>query len=103
MGRMGETCGAVTGAFMVIGLRYGKIKSEDEQTKEKAYSLVREFVEKFKSRNGSVLCRELLGYDISVPEGMKLAIDKNLSAILCPKFIQDAAEIVEEILELHGH
>jgi hypothetical protein len=34
---------------------------------------------------------------------MKLAIDKNLSAILCPKFIQDAAEIVEEILELPGH
>jgi C_GCAxxG_C_C family probable redox protein len=65
MGRMGETCGAVTGAFMIIGLRHGKIKSEDEQTKEKAYSLVREFVEKFKSRNGSVLCRELLGCDIS--------------------------------------
>lgn len=103
MGRMGETCGAVTGAFMVIGLKYGKIKSEDEQTKEKAYSLVGEFVEKFKSRNGSVLCRELLGCDISAPEGMKLAIDKNLSAILCPKFIQDAAEIVEEILELPGH
>jgi C_GCAxxG_C_C family probable redox protein len=33
MGRMGETCGAVTGAFMVIGLKYGKTRVEDEETK----------------------------------------------------------------------
>lgn len=99
MGRMGETCGAVTGAFMVIGLKYGKTRVEDEQTKEKAYSLVKEFVDKFKSRNGSIICRELLGCDISTPEGMKLAKEKNLITTLCPKLVQDAAEIIEQILE----
>ena len=99
MGRMAETCGAVTGAFMVIGLKYGKTRVEDEQTKEKAYSLVKEFVDKFKSRNGSIICRELLGCDISTPKGMTLAKEKKLIATLCPKFVQDAAEIIEQILE----
>jgi len=99
MARIGETCGAVTGAFMVIGLKYGKTKVEDEQTKEKTYSLVREFVDRFKFRNGSIVCRELLGCDISTPEGRDLAKEKNLFATLCPKFVQDAAEIIEQILE----
>lgn len=97
---MGETCGVVTGAFMVIGLKYGKTRFEDEQTKEKVYSLVKELVDKFKSRNGSIICRELLGCDISTPEGMKLAKEKNLFTTLCPKLVQDAAEIIEQIFKL---
>ncbi|GAI06412.1 unnamed protein product [marine sediment metagenome] len=99
MARMGETCGAVTGAFMVIGLKYGNARVEDKQAKERAYSLVREFVDRFKSRNGSIVCRELLGYDISTPEGMKLIKEKKLTTTLCPKFVQDAAEIIAQILE----
>ena len=99
IGHMGETCGAVTGVIMVIGLKYGKTRAEDEQIEEKAYSLIQEFVEKFNSRNGSIICRELLGYDISTPEGMKLAKEKNLFITICPKLVQDAAEIIEQILE----
>ncbi len=99
MGRMGEVCGAVTGAFMVIGLKYGKTKAEDEETKEKCYSLVKEFVYKFKERNGSILCRELLGYDINTPEGLELIKRENLFSTRCPKFVQDSAEIIEEILK----
>jgi len=99
MSRMGETCGAVTGAFMVIGLKYGKTRVEDEWTKDETYRLVKEFVERFKSRNGSIICRELLGCDISTPEEMKLAEEKKLVTTLCPKFVQDAAEIIEQILE----
>ncbi|TKY91488.1 MAG: C_GCAxxG_C_C family protein [Candidatus Methanomarinus sp.] len=99
IGHMGETCGAVTGVIMVIGLKYGKTRAEDEQIEEKAYSLIQEFVDKFNSRNGSIICRELLGYDISTPEGMKLAKEKNLFITICPKLVQDAAEIIEQILE----
>jgi C_GCAxxG_C_C family probable redox protein len=98
MGRMGETCGAVTGAFMIIGLKYGKTRADDEQSKEKAYAIVQEFVKKFKARNGSILCRELLGCDLNTPEGKKLIEEKHLTTTLCPKYVQDAAEIIEEIL-----
>jgi C_GCAxxG_C_C family probable redox protein len=99
MGHIGETCGAVTGAFMIIGLKYGKTRVEDEQTREKAHSLVKEFVQEFKSRNGSIICRELIDCDISTPEGLKLAEEKGLFSTRCPEFVRDAAEIIEQILK----
>ncbi len=98
MGRMCETCGAVTGAFMVIGLKYGKVKPEDEPSKEKAYALVKEFAKDFKARNGSIVCRELLGCDMGTPEGMRFAKAHRLTSTKCPKYVKDAAEIVERLL-----
>jgi C_GCAxxG_C_C family probable redox protein len=98
MGRMCETCGAVTGAIMVIGLKYGKVKVEDEPTKEKAYALARELAKEFKARNGSIACRELLGCDMGTPEGARYAKDHKLHSTVCPKFVRDAAEIVERLL-----
>ena len=98
MGGMAETCGAVTGAFMVIGLKYAKIKPEDEQATERTNRLVKEFVNRFKSRNGSIICKELVDCDVSTPDGMKTAKEKGVFDNLCPKFVQDAAEIVEQIL-----
>jgi C_GCAxxG_C_C family probable redox protein len=83
---------------MVIGLKYGKTRADDEQTKEKAYALFQNFVQEFKTRNGSIVCRELLGCDISTPKGKKLAEEKQLFTLLCPQFVQDAATIIEEIL-----
>ncbi len=99
MGCLGQTCGAATGAFMVIGLEYGKTQAEDEQTKEKAYSLVQEFIAEFQARNGSIVCNELLDCDISVPEEKMLAAEKGLFTTLCPKLVRDAAEIIEQMLE----
>ena len=98
MARLGETCGAVTGAFLVFGLKYGRIYPEDEKAKEKTYSLVREFVEKFKSRNDTIKCNDLLGYKIDTPEGHQQAKEKGLFDTVCPKFVKDAAEILEEML-----
>jgi len=98
MGRMGEICGAVTGALMVIGLKHGITIADDEQSQEKTYSLVNEFVNRFKSRTGSIVCRELLGCDISTAEGMNTAKEKGLFTTLCPKYVRDAAETLEQIL-----
>jgi C_GCAxxG_C_C family probable redox protein len=98
MGRRGETCGAVTGAFMAIGLKYGKARAEDEGARDKTYELVREFVNRFQSSHGSIICRDLLGCDLSNPEGLKTASEKGLFDTLCPQLVQDATEILEEIL-----
>jgi C_GCAxxG_C_C family probable redox protein len=98
MARMGGTCGAVTGAFMTIGLKYGKVKAEDEGAREQTYELVKEFVTRFKSRHGSIVCRELLGYDLSTAEGREEAHHKGLFDTLCPQLVRDATEIVEQIL-----
>jgi C_GCAxxG_C_C family probable redox protein len=98
MGCMAEICGAVTGAYMVIGLKYGRSDVLDLSAKEKTYKLVREFSEKFKSRNGSIVCKELLGMDISTAAGMKAAQKRNIHGTCCREFVSDAAEIIEEIL-----
>jgi C_GCAxxG_C_C family probable redox protein len=98
MGRMGEICGAVTGAFMVIGLKYGRTQVADTKSHEKTNRLVKEFVGRFKSLNGSIVCRELLGCDLSTPDGLKTFVDKKLRDTLCNKFVRDAAEIVEQLL-----
>jgi C_GCAxxG_C_C family probable redox protein len=98
MGGMGKTCGAVTGAFMVIGLKYGRAEIADAPAKEKTYKLVREFSKKFRIRNGSIVCNELLGFAISTPEGSNEARRRNIHQTCCPKFVKDAAEILEEIL-----
>ena len=98
MGRMGEICGAVTGAFMVIGLKYGRIAVTDTKSHEKTNRLVKEFVGRFKSLNGSIVCRELLGCDLSTPDGQKTFVDRKLRDTLCAKFVRDAAEIVQQLL-----
>jgi C_GCAxxG_C_C family probable redox protein len=98
MARMGEQCGAVTGAFMVIGLKYGKVKAGDEAARERTYGLAREFVTRFSARHGSIRCRELLGYDLSDPEERKGAHQKGLFDTLCPQLVRDATEILEELL-----
>jgi C_GCAxxG_C_C family probable redox protein len=95
MGRMGHACGAVTGAFMALGLKYGGL---DPKAKEKTYELVREFASRFKDRHGSLNCNDLLACDISTPEGRERIKQQRLHSTLCPQFVRDAAEILEELL-----
>jgi C_GCAxxG_C_C family probable redox protein len=98
MGRMAQTCGAVTGAFMVLGLKYGNADKHDKEAKERVYGLVREFVHRFESRNSSIVCRELLGCDISKPEGVMVAKENGLFTSVCPKMVREAAEILDEMI-----
>jgi C_GCAxxG_C_C family probable redox protein len=98
MGRTGETCGAVTGAFMVLGLKYEIMNISGTEKKELAYQKVKEFVKEFKARNNSILCKDLLGLDIGSEEGQKIFNEKDLHHNFCPKFVKDAAEILEKIL-----
>lgn len=97
MGLMGETCGAVTGAFMIIGLKYGATGAENRESKIKTYELVKKFTERFKARNDSIICRELICFDIGSKKDLNP--DAWLTIIeRCPEYITDAAEILEEIL-----
>jgi C_GCAxxG_C_C family probable redox protein len=97
MGRLAETCGAVTGAFMVLGLKFGS-PTTDKQAKEAIYALVREFAARFKECHGSLLCRDLLGCNLNTPEGVALAQEKKLFSTVCPPCVETAATILEEML-----
>ena len=95
---LGGPCGAVTGGMMVIGLKYGKDKPDDEAAKEKTYRLVREFVHRFEQRHETTLCRGLIKADISTPEGLTAARNKGLFTTTCPPFVRSAVEILQELL-----
>jgi C_GCAxxG_C_C family probable redox protein len=98
MGRLGETCGAVTGAIMVIGLASGWVSAGDGDAKEQTFTLIRKLVDEFTARNGTVRCKDLIDCDISTTEGLELARRQDVFMTRCPKFVQDAAEILEELL-----
>jgi len=98
MASLGKTCGAVTGAMLAIGLKYGRTRPEDEAAKQKTYGLVRELLQRFEARHGSIVCRDLIGVDLSAPDGHKLGAERGVFENLCPGFVADAAQILEEIL-----
>jgi C_GCAxxG_C_C family probable redox protein len=98
MAGLALTCGAVTGALMVIGALHGRTEANDTAAKEKTYELSREFIRRFTEHYGSIECRALLGVDISTPEGRQRASEENLTDTLCTTFVRSAAEIIEEIL-----
>lgn len=62
--RIGEVCGAVTGALMVIGSREGQYLAEDQQAKARCAELTRHFLDEYAQRKGTLLCRDILGYDV---------------------------------------
>lgn len=95
-----ETCGAVTGALMAIGLKFGKGENGSQEEKEKTYDISRLFIEEFKRSHGTICCRELMNdLDMSTPEGMTEIMGKDLFRLKCTKHIQTAVEIVEKIME----
>jgi C_GCAxxG_C_C family probable redox protein len=98
MGRMAGTCGAVTGAMMAIGLKHGGADVKDTEAREKTYELVRQFADEFRTKHGSLDCRDLLGCDISTAEGREQAHQRDTRETVCPQLVRDAAEVLEKVL-----
>lgn len=100
MGRQQLTCGAVTGAMIALGLKYGKGIGGTEEQKQLTYAKTRELFGQFKKLHGSVNCRELLnGLDLNDPEDHKKIIEQKLFDVKCEKYVADSVIILEKILE----
>jgi C_GCAxxG_C_C family probable redox protein len=98
MGRMGEVCGAVTGAYMVLGMHTWQASEVNPEEKNKVSERIRAFTDTFKQRHGSIICRDLIGCNIGTPEGYQEARDKGLFVSVCRPLVEDAAAILEEML-----
>jgi C_GCAxxG_C_C family probable redox protein len=99
MGRQQLTCGAVTGALMVLGLKYGKGIDDPEEKKQLTYSKTREFFEEFIKIHGSTNCRDLLdGLDMSDPVDHEKIMERKLFDIKCEKYVADTVSITEKLL-----
>jgi C_GCAxxG_C_C family probable redox protein len=101
MGRMGDVCGALTGGYMVLGLKYSKLNADGSKSQpdsEITYAKVVELTRRFRELNDSIQCRDLTGLDLSKPEAREYAHEHNIFTGRCNGYIKDAVEILEELL-----
>ncbi len=99
MGRLREVCGTVSGALLVLGLLQGYDDPGDMEAKKNHYHLVQDFAARFKEKNGTIICRELLK-DTKVkagnePEGRT---PEFYASRPCLRLVEEAADILEEML-----
>jgi C_GCAxxG_C_C family probable redox protein len=99
VGRCGSVCGAFTGGVMALGIKYGTNEPSLEK-RLKAYELSQNFFKRFERQHGSVLCRELIGYDLSIPEELEEARKAKVFEEKCINFVR---KTVETLLELSEH
>jgi len=94
--RMQETCGAVTGSVMVIGLYIAEKIIEAGERKEKTYEMINAFTDRFRKKNGFVNCRDLLNCDVNTEEGRFYYDVNELHDKVCLKCVKDAVEILDD-------
>ena len=96
-------CGAITGAIMAIGLKYGRGMNEPREVQEKTFRIVNEFIEKFVAKHGTTECKELIGYDLTNPRERVMALENGVYDTICPKFVKNAVELLEVLLDNGNH
>ena len=101
MGRTGKTCGAVTGAYMVLGLSQRINENNPRESIERAYKSVEEFNREFEKAFGSIVCRELIKYDLNSPDQLIEARNKRVFSTMCPNFVGGAVDILEKLLAIY--
>lgn len=95
---LGETCGAVVGAMIVLGLKYGHHDVEHMEQKDIMNAKRAEFLQKFQEKYGVCNCKGLLKHDISNPEEMQQILDEGLLFDFCPEVVKDSIDILKNIL-----
>jgi C_GCAxxG_C_C family probable redox protein len=99
MGRKEEVCGAVTGGIIVIGAKHGRGEHDDRTATELTYLKTRELMDRFSEKRGTFICRELLdGCELTTEEGQRQFKEKDLLNRTCKLCVQDAADILEDII-----
>ena len=95
----GSLCGAVTGALMAIGYKFGNTVSGDMATKGACLAKRGEFYERFQKEFGSLTCPELLNLDLRKPEDMETAKKRGLFETFCPKVCKFAIITATDIIK----
>jgi C_GCAxxG_C_C family probable redox protein len=98
MGRRQQTCGAITGGIMVIGMKYGRDAGRTDRDKEKTYQVVVDFMHEFEKRHATTECRDLLGCDLTTVEGKKHSEASHLHSTVCVECVKDAVTILDGLL-----
>ena len=97
--RKGEVCGACTGALMALGMKFGMSEIGDLKKQQIADGYARRFLDEFAKQNGSYLCRDLLKRNLASDEERQKAREEGLFASVCPKMIESAVRISEQMMQ----
>jgi len=96
IGRKQGICGAVSGAIIVLGAKYGRKENESTEKTETTYSKAQEFIDEFTKEKGTIICSKLLGCNLSTENGRKLFQEKNLKREICFKCVELACNILQK-------
>jgi len=99
MGRLQKTCGAVSGAYMVIGLYAGTKSVNNAERKEMAYTKIQEFTKRFEEKKESTICGDLIKCDLKTEEGKEYFEDNHLKERVCEKCIQLSLSILDDLMD----
>lgn len=100
MGRLQRTCGAVTGAFMVISLHTANTTSDHDECSERVRESIQDFHQRFIARHGNSDCRDLLGYDINTDAGRKRIEKERQKEKVCVPCVESAIAILNDLLNI---
>ena len=96
-GKLREVCGAVSGMTLVTGYLKGYSDPADYESKKEVYALIQKMCAEFEARQGSIICRELLGLkkgeDLGEPS---VRTEEYYRSRPCIGACRTAAEIVEK-------
>ncbi|WP_297098784.1 C-GCAxxG-C-C family protein [uncultured Draconibacterium sp.] len=97
MGRLQETCGAVSAAYMIFGL--ANADSVDNPDKvAKTYAMVQEFHKRFTQVKGTTVCKTLINCDLNTEEGQGYFKSNNLKKDICEGCIRDSVKLINAII-----
>lgn len=100
IGRQGQICGALSGALMALGLRYGHAcPPADPEAKKRTLLLSQRLIERFRDRNGHITCPGLLGFDLANTELREAAEQAGTFKQFCQDVVRSAAEAWLELEE----
>jgi len=98
MGRLQKTCGAVTGAFMVIGLSNSLAIQLDEVRRDKTTQMIQQFEKRFIGAHSNTDCQHLINCDLNTEEGQNKFQEQQLGEFVCQNCIFSSVRILEEVI-----
>jgi C_GCAxxG_C_C family probable redox protein len=98
IGREGTVCGALTGACLILGWKFGNRLPADTEAREKTYAAASRLLSGFRTEFKSIMCRDLTGVDMTNPSELARARADGVFQNQCPIFVAGAGKYLEQIL-----
>ena len=103
MGRLREVCGGVSGAIMALGMICAPLDPADQDAKAEHYRRVQEVARRFREKNGTIICRELLGDKAGSGHVPEARTEEYYKMRPCERMVYDGAAALEEVLKELGY